>query len=293
MNGTTYSIKNLEVLTGIKAHTIRIWEQRYNLLEPKRTETNIRYYDAEDLKKILNVSLLYNHGTKISKIAKLSEEEILENSKQIILNKYDDSDNSMEHLINATIAMDHQKIDEILNSTYNEKGMIRFYQELISPYLIRIGELWQLNAMSVAHEHFFSNILKGFVNTKISGLTPKRNKGKKVILFLHEDEEHEMSLLFYHYLLKDMGWECYYLGCNTPIPDFETAFAQTNPQMVITSFIKSIESKKFKSILNKITDIVPEEKLCLSGYSADVHTEFIPKKVNFIKKFNDFSELFG
>lgn len=292
MNETTYSIKNLESLTGIKAHTIRIWEQRYNLLEPKRTETNIRYYDSEDLKKILNVNLLYKSGTKISKIAKLTDDEIIENSRSIILSKHDDSDRIIDQLIEAMLEMDNIKTLDIISRAYEQNGMILFYQNVVSPFLIKIGELWQLNSISVAHEHFFSNLLKGFINTQISSLEPKRNKGKKVLLFLHEDEEHEMSLLFYHYLLKDMGWECIYLGQNTPMKDFEFAHEQTNPQMVITSFIKSIDSKKFKSIITKISEIVPAGSLCISGFGAAHHEEHVPKNVHVIKKFNDFSQLF-
>lgn len=288
----TYSIKDLENLTGIKAHTIRIWEQRYNLLNPQRTDTNIRYYLDSDLRKILNINLLYTNGLKISKIAKLSDEEIVTEAEKILQSNKGSTKNDIEAVINKILDMDSEGIHNLLEQQFQQIGIIRMYLEVVNPLLIRIGELWQLGTITVAHEHLFSNTLREFVLSKTNNL-PYPTKGKKIILFLHEQEEHELTLLFYQYLLKDKGWECIYLGQNVPMQDFENAYYQLSPHTVLTSMITNISSKKFRHILNQILDIVPEKELCISGQNTIVYKDLIPPQVNVINKLNDFSEIFS
>lgn len=287
-----YSIKDIENLTGIKAHTIRIWEQRYNLLSPERTDTNIRYYLDSDLKKILNVNLLYKNGTKISKIAKLNEQEILEGAKSIIEKDKNIGNEKIDQFIQVIIDLETDKIQQLLDDTFKSIGIINMYQEVIIPLLVRIGELWQLGTMNVAHEHFFSHNLREFIMSKINALPPGK-KGKKVLLFLHEQEEHELPLLFYNYLLKDKGWDCIYLGQKVPFTDLENTYYQVSPDMVLTSMITNISSKKFKHILNQTLDIVPNNQLCLSGHNTILYKTLIPENVNVINRLHDFSEIFS
>ena len=292
MKDSTYSIKDLENLTGIKAHTIRIWEQRYELLNPKRTETNIRYYDDTDLKKILNVNLLYNNGLKISKISKLSEDEIISEAKNLM--EADDSGNlAIEELMQAILELDEQKTQEILEKNYQQKGIITFYTDLVSPSLVKIGQLWQLNSLAISNEHFYSNLLRAFILGKTNDLTPKRDKNKKILLFLHEIEDHELTLLFYQYLLKDMGYDCVYLGANTPIEDVESTYFQINPDMVLTSMITNISSKKFKHIMDQLLDFIPNNKLCISGRNVITYDNLVPSDVKTITRFNHFVEIFS
>ena len=292
MKDSTYSIKDLENLTGIKAHTIRIWEQRYELLNPKRTETNIRYYDDTDLKKILNVNLLYNNGLKISKISKLSEDEIISEAKNLM--EADDSGNlAIEELMQAILELDEQKTQEILEKNYQQKGIITFYTDLVSPSLVKIGQLWQLNSLAISNEHFYSNLLRAFILGKTNDLTPKRDKNKKILLFLHEIEDHELTLLFYQYLLKDMGYDCVYLGANTPIEDVESTYFQINPDMVLTSMITNISSKKFKHIMDQLLDFIPNNKLCISGRNVITYDNLVPSDVRTITRFNHFVEIFS
>ena len=201
MQKNTYLIKDLENLTGIKAHTIRIWELRHNLLNPLRTTTNIRQYSEEDLKKILNINLLYGNGFKISKIASLSETEIINKASQLIELQHKDTPIEIKNLIEAILKMNCDKMHLILNEVFNERGIINLYQEVITPVLIRIGELWQLSTLNIAQEHIFSNALREFIITISNGLNRPRI-GKKVMLFLPEREEHELPLLFYQYLLR-------------------------------------------------------------------------------------------
>ena len=211
-NMAEYSIKDLENFTGIKAHTLRIWEQRYNLLEPNRTPTNIRYYTDRDLKKILNVNLLYNNGYKISKIASMSGDQILEKATELLYSQPDSSDDHVEYFIRMIIELDEPAIMERMNALAEQVGVIEFYTGTMIPLLQRVGELWQLDTITVSHEHFFSNILRDFFIRETSKIaSPIEAKGR-VVLFLHEREMHELSLLFYYYVLKSRNYECYYLG---------------------------------------------------------------------------------
>jgi len=153
-----FSIKELEKLSGIKAHTIRIWEQRYHLLKPSRTDTNIRFYTLEDLQKILNISLLNNNGYKISKLAKLSESELLSRVKEFI------STNSINHYAHNEFKIALLKFDQnLFNTTFNkllaEDSFINIFQNVLLPFFEEIGLLWQAKFITPAHEHFITSLL--------------------------------------------------------------------------------------------------------------------------------------
>ena len=287
MKPGVYIIKDLENLTGIKAHTIRAWESRYGLLSPKRSDTNIRYYDDDDLKKILNVNLLYNNGHKISKIAKYESNEILELCSAIFKEKKSSGRDEIKRLTALTLEMDGEGIFKLLEELNASEGMVAMYQNVVRPYLVRIGELWQLNTFHIAHEHLFSNSIRNFLLGKIQILEPK-NYGKKAMLFLPEKEEHELSLLFYYYLLKEKGWDCIYLGQKVPVHEIDLAYTKTNPDVIITSVIKSTTSKQFNYIVSQLLNIVPEHKLYLSGSNVVTYHDLIPKNVNTIRSLSDF-----
>lgn len=291
MSRGNYIIKDLENLTGIKSHTIRMWEQRYCILSPKRTDTNIRYYDDEDLKKILNVNLLYQNGHKISKIATLENQQLTEKAREIIEKNKDQEPKEIAMLIAASLQLDSDKIQRILESLFQELGIITMYQNVIKKFLVRIGELWQLNTFQISHEHLFSNTLRDFIISK-SDQIKKSKIPKKAMFFLPQEEEHELTLLFYQYLLLDKGWNCIYLGQKVPILDIEAAYYQVNPDIVITSLIKSTSSKQFNKILTQIIDVIPKSKICLSGLNTIVYKDFIPKNVKTIHNLSDFVKIF-
>ena len=164
-----YSIKDLEKLSGIKAHTLRIWEKRYNLVEPKRTETNIRYYDDEDLKKVLNVALLNRNGLKISHIAGLKTEEI--NSKISDLSKGNqDSESVIDNLVISMIELDEKKFEKILSRTIMQAGFEETILYTIYPFFQKIGLLWQTGAINPAQEHFISNLVRQKLIVAIDGI---------------------------------------------------------------------------------------------------------------------------
>lgn len=290
MKNNRYSIKDLENLTNIKAHTIRIWEQRYGLLHPKRTSTNIRYYEDNDLRKLLNINLLYSNGLKISKIAALSEDEIIEQSKDVIQD-HSESDNSAELLMISIVNLEETKVRSLLNQLYKDYGMEQMYAETIIPLLRKIGELWQLKTISVGHEHFFSNIYRAFVLSRTEMLTPSKLKNKKVLFFLPPNEEHELSMLVYQYLFSKEGWDVIYLGACVPYEDLEITYKQAKPDLVVTSFIKQISEKDFANSIQKIEAIIAGKDLAFAGHICQTYQSILPNKSVLIASRSDFSKI--
>lgn len=264
MEEIRYSIKDLENFTKIKAHTIRIWEQRYGMLEPKRTDTNIRYYNEKDLKKILNINLLYNSGMKVSKIALLSDEEIILKAKSLIFDQPGDDNPMVNDLVLNIMSYNVEGIKNILCSYFNSKDIDSFYESLILPMLVKLGELWQVNSIDIMHEHLFSNAYKNFIISKIYQI-PENNSGKKAILFLHDNEEHELSLLLAKYILKKAGYRCCYFGQKVPVDELEKAVAKIKPDLILTNFTARISEKKFKKIEEKLSLLSTESLILVSG----------------------------
>ncbi|NVK64390.1 MAG: MerR family transcriptional regulator [Flavobacteriales bacterium] len=277
-----YSIKDLENYTEIKAHTIRIWEQRYNLLSPKRTESNIRYYSHKDLKKILNINLLYLNGLKISKIAKLTEEEITEKAKEIIVDKSVSGNEDIDALLISITSMDADEIRKQLWSNDKKYGLREMYSTVIVPLLQKMGELWMTNSISVAHEHHFSNILRDFFILKTNDLKPEKKLDRSALLFLPQHEDHELSLLYYQYLLKDAGYKCIYLGKNVPLDDLEKSVAQTKPDIVVTNLISKINEKDVDEFFKRFVKSSRDSEIRLSGSFVQEVADRIPSAIKII-----------
>lgn len=282
-----YSIKDLENFTNIKAHTLRIWEQRYKLLEPKRTTTNIRYYSDQDLKKILNINLLYSNGYKISKIAKLSEAEIMQLSAEILLVSDIKPTDHVEHFVRYIMELDEQRIQQKLTELNADLGTSRLYTEIMIPLLRKIGDLWQVDAISVSHEHFFSNILREFFITETSKIpNPAKSKGR-IVLFLHEREMHELSLLYYHHLLKSRGYDCYYLGQSVPMKDLRKFVEQMNPDYLFTSVIAETDRAYFADFMKQLCSFFSARKIYMGGYQLQKYLDLLPETIHQIHSEKD------
>ena len=212
---STFSIKDLECFGGVKAHTIRMWERRYNLLEPKRTPTNIRYYDLGDLQKLLNVTFLLQHDYKISKIAEHSTTAISDLVQKTVKK---DRLGSNYHVISSfKIAMmnfDHHLFTKTYDSLAEKMDFRKIFFQVFIPLLEEIGLLWQSNAINPAHEHFISNLIKQKMQAKIEQFTASQalNSSKTFVLFLPENEIHDLGLIFLHYEVASKGYKCIYLG---------------------------------------------------------------------------------
>jgi len=289
-----YSIKDLENFTQIKAHTIRVWEQRYDLLNPERTDSNIRLYDESDLKKILNIKLLYSNGFKISKIASLSENEIVEKAKEIIESNSDNvQDEWNDKLIMMILNFEGQKISRYLKKELSSSEMMTMYSHRILPLMTTLGELWQVNSISIAHEHYFSNIYREFIISQIAKIKPAKVTEKKAVLFLHSDEEHEFSILMYYYLLKKHGYDCHYFGQKTPTEEIEVYQKQLNPDLVVSTFTAKISEKSFSKILEVLSRISLHSRVIISGSQLAKMDLNLPENVNFIKTTSEFFSILG
>ncbi|HWS60970.1 MAG TPA: MerR family transcriptional regulator [Flavobacterium sp.] len=215
---TVFSIKDLENLSGIKAHTIRIWEKRYNVLQPMRSDTNIRNYDLQNLQKLLNIVLLHNYGYKISRIAEHSSEKIELLVREIISEK-----STKNHAINAfkmaMINFDQALFFNTYNSLLSEKSFRDVFYEVVIPLMQEIGLLWQAGTITPAQEHFITFLIKQklLLNTeKLQILEPTRTD-KVFVLYLPENEIHELGLMYLNYEILLNGYKTIYLGESVPI----------------------------------------------------------------------------
>ena len=214
----SFSIRDMENLSGIKAHTIRIWEKRYNLFTPERTSTNIRYYSLQSLQKLLNVTLLYNNGYKISKIARLDESHIPVIVREIVANN-----SEKNHAINAfklaMINFDQTLFLNTYSSLLSERSFRDIFNEVFIPLLNELGLLWQTDTISPSHEHFITHLIKQkiYINTEKLQLVEPIKKDKVFALFLPENEIHEIGLLYLNYEITLRGYKSIYLGQTMPI----------------------------------------------------------------------------
>lgn len=277
MGNLRYSIKDLENFTQIKAHTIRIWEQRYGLLEPKRTNSNIRYYSENDLKKILNISLLYSSGFKISKIASLTEDEIIEEAKSRILVTELDKQSEIDALTLLILDFKGDQITDALELELEKQSLDELYMSMILPLLAKIGQLWQVNSINIVHEHYFSTIFRDFLISKTCEIETDPDPLKTAMLFLHDNEEHEFSLLLYQFILKQQGYTCHYFGQKVPIKEIEPAFSQIKPQIVVSTFTAKISEKNFGNIEKVLKKMSKDAVVIVSG-SQLANFEFKPSK---------------
>ncbi len=263
---STYSIKDLEQLSGIKAHTLRIWEQRYDLLSPKRTETNIRYYDDADLKLILNVALLNDNGFKISKIASMKpgeiQEEVMKLTERSLVH-----DDQIHALTICMIEMDEERFEKVLSSNILKLGFEQTMLNVIYPFMSKIGILWQTGAINPAQEHFISNLVRQKLIVAIDGQVTHSN-GKKFLLFLPEGELHEISLLFAAYLIKNKGHKVIYLGQSTPNEDLLAVYKLHQPEFLLTVITSSPNIDSVQSYIDDLAGQFENSRILITGYQV-------------------------
>jgi DNA-binding transcriptional MerR regulator len=247
-----YSIRDLEKLSGVKAHTIRIWEKRHNIVAPERTDTNIRFYSDADLKKIINVSLLNSHGIRISQIAEMSAEDMNQRVSKLSESKHDHSVH-IDNLVMAMVDIDEERFEKILSSLMLRFGFEDTVTEIVYPFLGKIGVLWQTANITPAHEHFISHLIRQKIIVAIDGLPLPPRTAKRAILFLPEGELHELGLLFCHYLARKYGFRTYYLGQSVPYADLVSVAAQHRPNVLITCLTSAIKggAQKYLETLSK------------------------------------------
>lgn len=267
---SSYTIKDLEKISGIKAHTIRIWEQRYQFLQPQRTETNIRTYSSDELKTILNVSLLNKYGFKISHIDKMSAEQMEE--KILSLNQIDaQRERVVNALIKEMVSLNMANFERQMDTYIGQKGIEKTIIEIIFPFMERVGILWVTNHINPAQEHLATNVIRQKIILGIEKLPPVLNYTKRIVLFMPEGEYHEIGLLYVHFLLKQRGFYVDYLGANVPMVDLKylSEFQKVDYLYChLTSPAKNFKIHKFFEQLSEVSKIIP---IVISGQLAQAY----------------------
>ncbi len=285
---SNYSIKDLEKLSGIKAHTLRIWEKRYSLFEPDRTETNIRYYSNDDLKRILNISILKKNGVKISKIASMSEIEISGKVSELNLvrTEYDDI---IDNLIVGMIDLNETYFEKIFSASILRIGFESTIQKIVSPFFERIGTMWQTGGINPAQEHFVTNIVRQKMIVAIDGVKNAEEKHKgTALLFLPENELHELSLLFYNYALKSRNYRTVYLGQTVPSESLIRVTEIVRPDFIIAVITSPCKENELDELIHTLQATARNKKILLSGRAVYQSNKKFPASV---KLFSGLAEL--
>ena len=287
----SFSIKNLEHFSGIKAHTIRIWEKRYNLFEPERTDTNIRLYNLENLQKLLNVTLLYNNGYKISKIASFNSQEITENVHKLTINKNAD-DWSIGLFKLAMINFDQRLFTKTFNDLLEQFSFSEVFKNVFVPLMNELGVLWQTNSISPSHEHFITSLVKQKIHAMCEDLQQKstRRTDRRFVLFLPDNEIHELGLLYLQYEVLNNGFQCVFLGQSVPIESLNNLVDIGEPITFITYFTIEPTQDKIKAYLNTFNSEIIENidsELWILGYQVQFMSDEMPDKIRKFKSIDD------
>lgn len=285
----SFTIKDLENLSGIKAHTIRIWEQRYQFLKPSRTETNIRYYSCEELKTLLNIALLNKYGYKISHIDKMCEAELRE--KILLLSGTEAlQERIVNDLIQSMIDLDMDRLEDTVDRYIMNKGIERTITQIIFPFMQKIGILWLTNHINPAQEHLVTNIIRQKLIVGIEGVSTSLKVDKSVLLFLPEGEYHEIGLLFVYYLMKSRGVTVIYLGANVPLNDVEYVVKLKKPDYIFSHLTSVAQKFNFDKFIASITKKFAGTPMIISGQLTQSYEKKIPSPVRFKRSLQEVTE---
>ncbi len=270
---STYSIKALEKLSGIKAHTIRIWEKRYALFTPLRTDTNIRYYGDNELKRLLNVTSLISRGFKISKISEMSDNEINQQLDNLITDiKYSDSISEVliNQFITSAINYDEHSFEKAFSLAISRYGLIDTYINIIYPLLEKVGILWTKSDLMPAQEHFLSNLIKQKIQSAIDNIAPVAQSEQPWVLFLPEEEVHDIGLLLSSYILRKKGRTVIYLGARVPKDSLFSVLELFPKAKLLFFLVKEFNGNSIQNLVKNMNVKYPE---------STVHIGINPKRL--------------
>jgi len=281
-----YSIKDLEGLSGVKAHTIRIWEKRYNLIQPKRTKTNIRYYTDEDLRKLLNICFLYNKGYKISKIGQMGEETIRE--KVAGYSKINLSfEDELDALMIFILELDGYNFGKILDKYISQKGLESAMTDIVYPLLDKIGVAWLAGSFLEVHESFVIEIIKSKIYLHTEKLPHTDKFGATYVIYNPTGEKQELSLLYLHFILKKNGCKVINLGTDIELGDVLFSIKTAKPDFVFTIINQEIPFTSLQTYVDKISTELGNNKLLMTGFQTLASNMIWPENVQII---SDLSE---
>ena len=281
-----YKIKDLENLTGIKSHTIRIWEKRYRILSPDRTDTKIRTYSDSELTHLLTVSMLNRNGIKISKIAKLSQDDMNKLLWDIKVNK--EPEYSMDKLLLSLVSLDEELFKETLANLLESEGLEKTFTDHLIPFLDRIGIMWLIGSVNPAQEHFMSNLIRQKIISEIDKQEIPVSTEKSVLMYLPEHEWHEMSLLFYHFLLRSKGVPTFYLGQSLPYESLVECIEKLKPNYILSSWLTAVDEKLVVSYFKKLKSDYPNLDVFAGGPQIKANSTALKK---YIIEVNDLASI--
>lgn len=279
-----YQIKDLEKISGIKAHTLRMWEQRYNLFSPQRSDTNIRYYTDDDVKKLLNIVGLINKGHKIGEFKNATDVEIVDKVKSAEL-----FFPNFESYLVAMLNFDIDFFNRLIDDSIQKWGFDKTIEEVIYPLLQRVGYYWVTNAITPVHEHFVSNIIRQKFFKFIDNIDAVNENQKSFLLYLPLDEYHEISILYAYYKIKKSGHKAIYLGQSVPTEDLIKAAVTISPDFLVCFFVSQISREEIISYLKKVSGKCNCKHLLAGGYQVESNKLYENKMQNilFLKKPDD------
>ncbi len=286
-----YSIKDIEHLSGIKAHTLRIWEQRFNIIQPQRTETNIRYYSDKDLRLVLNISMLRENGYKISDIVRFSHEEIISKVASVSESQV----NYPDHIHALTVAMldlDEEKFEKVMSTGILLYGFEQTIINIVYPFLNKIGILWMTGAVAPVQEHFIANLIRQKIIVAIDGQVVRQlPSSKKFILFNPEGEYHELGILFGNYILRARNHKVIYLGQSLPFEDLKFACKLHQPDYLLTSITTTQSPEEIQAYVNRLGSTFPGATILMTGFQVTRYDLYLPSNVNIIRHVNQLADL--
>lgn len=281
-----YSIKDIEKLSGVKTHTLRVWEKRYGIIEPKRTDTNIRYYLDDDVQKILNIALLKKKGYRISTISKMSMEEV--RAKVAELSDVDvEFEDQVDGLILSMLELDESKFSRIINHNIDQRGFEEAMEVVIYPLLDKLSMMWIAGSVKSVHETFVSSIIRRKMIVSIDALKPDLQRDERVIVYLPEGETHELSLLYLHYVLKKNGFSTLNLGGAVPLIDLLEGQAIFKSQYIFTIFNDSFSEAPLQPYVDQLAKNIKEAKIIISGYQTIKQKLSLPPRVTVLHSLRD------
>lgn len=290
-----YSISDLEQLSGISVHNIRIWERRYGALTPSRTSGNTRFYDDEQLKRLLCISGLYHAGHKISQACGLSKDEMNELLQQDIDQNNSEDDRYeffISQIINNTLIYDEQRISSLISACINQSGLFNTYKLVIYPMLIRMGLMWLNGGMCPSQEHFLSQIIRQKLFTAIDGCTEKHDaNAAKWLLFLPEDEDHDIGLLLASYLLRANGRQVVYLGAKVPLLSLINTSEATRPQNLLFFMTRIRPLANAQAYVNGLSKEFPNAMIYVSGNKKVLGAIKYPTNVKWLESPDAFEQV--
>lgn len=288
-----YSIKELGQISGVQPHTIRIWEQRYGLLKPMRTKTNIRFYDDSQLKKLLNTCQLVNSGIKISHIGTWSEGQISAKIDAIIAEAFKSGshfDSIVNQVLIAITTFDEDLFNKVFSNSISQFGMVKTYLKVIYPVLFKVGLMWCNDDIIPAQEHFLSNLIRQKLFSSIDALPLPDQADQTWVLFLSENEAHEIGLLFANYMLRQQGRKVIYLGADVPFSNLSQVVKQCKATHIYAFFVKNQPVDVVNDLLAKMVTDFKNVKILISGNKSLIGNISLNKNVQWIKEIEELLE---